>query len=184
MIAVGQQTTARIDKVIELAQLEAKELKHGYIGTEHMVLGILRDEKSLGARILAERRIDIESFRARVIRIVGEGFEDRGPGMSFTPRAQEILQIASEEARALGHDQVGSAHLLLGLARENDGVAVRIILDLDTDADTLRRTTLRYLDNSVSGRLDLDLEALTLEDLVRLGQEVLLVLQKCFARKV
>ena len=128
-----------------LAQEEARTLKHNYIGTEHILLGLLREEEGLAARVLESLDITVERVRAQVVRIVGSGEEVTSGQIPFTPRAKKVLELALREALSLGHNYIGTEHILLGLVRENEGVAARILLDFDADSDKIRNEVIRML---------------------------------------
>ena len=121
-----------------LAQDEARAFRHNYIGTEHLLLGLLREEEGLAARVLASLDIALVEVRAQVARIVGQGDEVTSGQIPFTPRAKKVLELSLREALSLGHNYIGTEHVLLGLVRENEGVAARILLDLDADAEKIR----------------------------------------------
>ena len=128
-----------------LAQEEARILKHNYIGTEHILLGVLREEEGLAARVLESLDISVERVRAQVVSIVGSGDEATSDQVPFTPRAKKVLELALQEALTLGHNYIGTEHILLGLVRENEGVAARLLLDFDADSETVRNEVLRGL---------------------------------------
>jgi len=130
---------------VVLAQEEARTLKHNYIGTEHILLGLLREEEGLAARVLESLDITVERVRAQVVRIVGSGEEVTSGQIPFTPRAKKVLELALREALSLGHNYIGTEHILLGLVRENEGVAARILLDFDADSDKIRNEVIRML---------------------------------------
>ncbi len=134
-----------------LAQEEARTLRHNYIGTEHILLGLLREEEGLAARVLVNLGITAEQVRAEVVLIVGSGEEVTSGQIPFTPRAKKVLELALREALSLGHDYIGTEHILLGLVRENDGVAVRILLDFDADSETIRRKVASMLSAGAPG---------------------------------
>jgi ATP-dependent Clp protease ATP-binding subunit ClpA len=142
---VFEQFTERARQVVVLAQDEARALKHNYIGTEHILLGLLREEEGLAARVLESLDITVEEVRAQVARIIGQGEEISGGQIPFTPRAKVVLELSLREALSLGHNYIGTEHLLLGLVRENEGVAARILLDFDADAQMVRSEVLRRL---------------------------------------
>ena len=146
-----ERFTERARQVVVLAQDEARALKHNYIGTEHILLGLLREEEGLAARVLESLDITVEEVRAQIARIVGQGDEVTTGQIPFTPRAKKVLELALREALALGHNYIGTEHLLLGLMRENEGVAARILLDFDADAEKIRNEVIRML--SGPGRL-------------------------------
>ncbi len=129
-----ERFTERARQVVVLAQEEARTLKHNYIGTEHILLGLLREEEGLAARVLESLDITVERVRAQVVRIVGSGEEVTSGQIPFTPRAKKVLELALREALSLGHNYIGTEHILLGLVRENEGVAARILLDFDADS--------------------------------------------------
>jgi ATP-dependent Clp protease ATP-binding subunit ClpC len=151
---VFERFTERARQVVVLAQDEARSLGHNYIGTEHLLLGLLREEEGVGAQVLAELGVTLDEVRDQVVRIVGEG--DRvAPGhaqIPFTPRAKKVLELSLREGLSLGHTYIGTEHILLGLTRENDGVAARILLDLGIGADPVRE--------KIVERLGIDLAAI------------------------
>ncbi|MEK6228822.1 MAG: AAA family ATPase, partial [Actinomycetota bacterium] len=116
-----------------------------YIGTEHILLGLLREEEGLAARVLESLDITVERVRAQVVRIVGSGEEVTSGQIPFTPRAKKVLELALREALSLGHNYIGTEHILLGLVRENEGVAARILLDFDADSEKIRNEVIRML---------------------------------------
>src|ERR1041384_1039276 len=140
-----ERFTERARQVVVLAQEEARTLKHNYIGTEHILLGLLREEEGLAARVLESLDITVEEVRAQVARIVGQGDEVTTGQIPFTPRAKKVLELALREALSLGHNYIGTEHILLGLVRENEGVAARILLDFDADAEKIRNEIIRML---------------------------------------
>ena len=140
-----ERFTERARQVVVLAQDEAHTLKHNYIGTEHILLGLLREEEGLAARVLDSLDITVEEVRAQVARIVGQGDEATDANIPFTPRAKKVLELALREALSLGHNWVGTEHILLGLVRENEGVAARILLDFDADDEKIRDELLRLM---------------------------------------
>ena len=140
-----ERFTERARQVIVLAQDEARVLKHNYIGTEHLLLGLLREEEGLAARVLESLDITIGEVRAQVARIIGQGDEVASGQIPFTPRAKKVLELSLREALSLGHNYIGTEHVLLGLARESQGVAARILLDLGADAEKIRNEIIRML---------------------------------------
>ena len=135
---VFERFTERARQVVVLAQEEARVLRHTYIGTEHLLLGLLREEDGIAARVLGALGITLEPVRAEVARIVGPGEEETRGQIPFTPRAKKVLELALREAQALGHNYIGTEHVLLGLVREDSGVAASILLDLGADAGQVR----------------------------------------------
>jgi len=140
-----ERFTERARQVVVLAQEEARTLKHNYIGTEHVLLGLLREEEGLAARVLESLDITADKVRDQVVRIVGSGEEVTSGQIPFTPRAKKVLELALREALSLGHNYIGTEHILLGLVRENEGVAARILLDFDADSEKIRNEVIRML---------------------------------------
>ncbi len=138
MGVVFERFTERARQVVVLAQEEARRLKHNYIGTEHLLLGLLREEEGVAARVLGGLGVELEATRAAILKIVGSGEEVTSGQIPFTPRAKRVMELSLREALSLGHDYIGTEHVLLGLARENEGVAARVLLDADVDAERLR----------------------------------------------
>jgi ATP-dependent Clp protease ATP-binding subunit ClpC len=143
---VFERFTERAKQVVVLAQDEARALRHNYIGTEHILLGLLREEEGLAARVLESLDITVEEVRAQVARIIGPGDEPIVSGqIPFTPRAKKVLELSLREALSLKHNYIGTEHILLGLVRENEGVAARILLDFGADAEKIRNEIMRVL---------------------------------------
>jgi ATP-dependent Clp protease ATP-binding subunit ClpA len=132
--------TDRARQVIVLAQDEARLLKHNYIGTEHILLGLLCEEDGIARRVLESLGVSADAARVQILRIVGEGEGEAVPAgqIPFTPRAKKVLELALREGLSLGHDYIGTEHILLGIARENHGIAARVLRDLGADAETIR----------------------------------------------
>jgi len=145
-----ERFTERARQVVVLAQEEARALKHNYIGTEHLLLGLLREEEGVAARVLDSLQISTEEVRAAVVRIVGTGEEVATGQIPFTPRAKKVLELALREALSLGHNYIGTEHILLGLLREGEGVAARVLKSLDIDIERTRNEILRELDPQFS----------------------------------
>jgi Clp amino terminal domain, pathogenicity island component len=140
-----ERFTKEARRVVTFAQSEAKELEHNYIGTEHLLLGMLRIDDSLGARALAEFDVDLEEAREDVRRIIGEGEANdrprrrRGPQMPFTPRSKKVLELSLKAARKLKDNFIGSEHILLALVEEGEGVAAQILRERGVEEKALRR---------------------------------------------
>jgi ATP-dependent Clp protease ATP-binding subunit ClpA len=137
--------TERTQAVLRLAEDEARSLGHDLLGDEHILLGMLREGEGLAARVLDTLDVTLEEVRAQVARIAGRGDGVTTGEIPFTPRAAQILVLARREALSLGHNFIGTEHLLLGLAQHNEGLAVRILLDFDADAEKIRNETIRML---------------------------------------
>jgi ATP-dependent Clp protease ATP-binding subunit ClpC len=140
-----ERFTERSRQVVVLAQDEARALKHDFIGTEHILLGLLREEEGIAARVLESLDITLEEVRAQVAGIVGQGEEATTGQIPFTPRAKKVLELSLREALGLGHNYIGTEHILLGLVQENDGMAVRVLRELGADVTSIRDEILRLL---------------------------------------
>jgi hypothetical protein len=142
-----QRFTQPARQAVVLAQEEARELGHDYIGTEHIVLGLLREQEGLAARVLAELDVTLDAARHRVRQVVGVGEHERSASgqIPFTGRAKKVLELALRESMSLGHDYIGSEHILLGVARLNEGVGSEVLRDLGADAETIRAEVVRVL---------------------------------------
>jgi ATP-dependent Clp protease ATP-binding subunit ClpC len=147
-----ERFTGRARQVVVLAQDEARSLGHNYIGTEHLLLGVLREEEGLAARALAELNVTLDAVRGQVARIIGRGEEVATGQIPFTPRAKKVLELALRESRGLGHNYIGTEHILLGIACENEGVASRIMLDQGADAEAIRDEVVRQLGGTAPAR--------------------------------
>jgi ATP-dependent Clp protease ATP-binding subunit ClpA/dihydroneopterin aldolase len=143
-------------KVVVLAQDEARRFNHNYIGTEHMLLGLILEEEGIAARALGVLGVDLDEVREQVESIVGYGEEATGAQAPFTPRVSRMLQQALLEAEQLDHDDVGTEHVLLGLTNETEGVAARVLRNLDVDPDALRREIVKGLPDGEGGFDPLD----------------------------
>jgi ATP-dependent Clp protease ATP-binding subunit ClpC len=132
--------------VVVLAQQEARALGHDYIGTEHILLGLLREDEGIAARVLRSFGVVADEVRRRVVEEVGRGGAAAATGqIPFTPRAKKVLELTLHEARELGHGAIGTEHVLLGLVRENGGVAAGILRGLGAAGDRVRDATIRLL---------------------------------------
>ncbi|MGB3682119.1 MAG: ATP-dependent Clp protease ATP-binding subunit [Rubrobacteraceae bacterium] len=140
-----ERFTERARKVVVLAQEEARHFNHNYIGTEHLLLGLLREDEGVAARALASLNVTLDEVREQVESIVGYGEEGTGGQAPFTPRSKKVLELALREALQLGHNYIGTEHILLGLVRESEGVAARVLNNLDVDPDKVRREVVRML---------------------------------------
>jgi ATP-dependent Clp protease ATP-binding subunit ClpC len=130
-------------QVVVLADEEARILKHNYLGTEHLLLGLLREERGLAARLLESLGVTVERVRGQVTRIVGSGEGSTSGQLPFTPRAKKVLELALREALSLGHNHIATEHILLSLVRENGGGGARILLDFGADAEKVRNEFIR-----------------------------------------
>jgi ATP-dependent Clp protease ATP-binding subunit ClpC len=141
---VFERFTDRARQVVVLAQDEARLLKHNYIGTEHLLLGLLREEEGIAADVLESLDISIVDVRAQIARIVGQGDEVTTGQIPFTPRAKKALQFSSE-ALSFGHEYIGTEHILLGVTRVDEGVAAQILHESGVDPKRVREAVLRQL---------------------------------------
>ena len=140
-----ERFTERARQVIVLAQEEARVLRHNHIGTEHLLLGLLREADGVAARALSTLEVSLEAVRAEITRIVGEGEHEAQGQIPFTPRAKKVLELALREALSLGHNYIGTEHILLGLVRESEGIAARILTEREVDADRVRQEVMLVL---------------------------------------
>jgi hypothetical protein len=147
-----ERFTDRARRVVVMAQEEARLLNHGYIGTEHILLGLIREEEGVAAKALSALDIELQTVRDRVKEICGAGEEHQPEGhIPFTPRAKLVLELSLREALQLGHDYIGTEHILLGLVREGEGVAAQVLVELGADPDRLRHRVIGLL----AGRLSM-----------------------------
>ncbi len=137
--------TERAKRVMLLAEEEAKRLNHGYVGTEHLLLGLIREGQGVAARALAEVGINFNQVKGEIEKIIGRGNQVVEGKLGFTPRSKKVLNLALDEARQLGHNYIGTEHLLLGLIREGEGVAARVLKELGADLEAVRRTVINLL---------------------------------------
>ena len=137
--------TKRARRVLTLAQEEAQRLNHNYIGTEHLLLGLVREENGVAVRVLRDLGVDPRQIRERVERTVGRGQRAMYGKLSLTPRTKRVIELAVDEARRLGHHYIGTEHLLLGLVRAGEGVAVDVLKGLGVSLDKVRSQTARVM---------------------------------------
>jgi ATP-dependent Clp protease ATP-binding subunit ClpC len=143
---VFERFTDRARQVVVLAQDEARALGHAYIGTEHLLLGLLREEDGLAARVLSEVGVSLDAAREQILAIVGPGEEVAATGqIPFTPRGKRALELALREALALGHNHIGTEHVLLGLLRQGEGVASKVLHAVGVQEEAVREAVLRAL---------------------------------------
>ena len=133
MSPIYDKYTDRAKRALALATEEARRFNHNYIGTEHLLLGLVREGENIAAKALLDRGVDLKKARSAVEFIIGRGERVETGDISLTPRAKKAIEYATEEARRLGHDYIGAEHLLLGLAREGEGIAVGILESLSVD---------------------------------------------------
>ena len=141
-----ERLTDRARKVMALANQEAQRFNHEYIGTEHILLGLVKEGSGVGANVLKNLDIDLRKVRLEVEKLVKSGPEMVTMGkLPQTPRAKKVIEYASEEARNLNHNYVGTEHLLLGLLREHDGVAAQVLMNLGLKLEEVRDEVLNLL---------------------------------------
>jgi ATP-dependent Clp protease ATP-binding subunit ClpC len=137
-----ERFTDRARRVVVLAQEEAARLKHNYIGTEHVLLGLLREDGGVAARALTDLGISLDAVRQQVEEIIGVGKKAVSGHIPFTPRAKKVLELSLRESLQLGHDYIGTEHILLGLIREGEGVAAQVLVRLGADLNRVRETVI------------------------------------------
>ena len=138
-------------RVVVLAQEEARTLDHNYIGTEHILLGLIR-EGGAAARALESPGISLDAVRQQVEQIIGRGQQAPSGHVPFTKRAKKALELSLRESLQLGHNYIGTEHILLGLLREGDGVAVQVLVKLDADLNQVRQQVLQLLQGPPGSR--------------------------------
>jgi ATP-dependent Clp protease ATP-binding subunit ClpC len=194
-----ERLTESARKVVVLAQEEARRFRHGYVGTEHLLLGLLLEEASAAGMVLKDLGVTLEAARSQVEDVVGYGSESYGSErigaeagedtvaslqVPFTPRAKRVFELALREALTLGHNYIGTKHLLLGLVGEKEGVAARVLSNLKVDANQIRKGVVELLniesrqvgpapEAKLAGSLDLFFELRRInEELAMLRREI------------
>jgi len=142
---VFERFTDRARRVVVLAQEEARLLNHNYIGTEHILLGLLNEGEGIAAQALESLDIDLASVRDEVVKIIGQGQQSPSGHIPFTPRAKKVLELSLREALQLGHNYIGTEHILLGLIREGEGVAAQVLQQLGAELQKVRQTVIQLL---------------------------------------
>lgn len=140
-----ERFTDRARRVVVLAQDEARALNHNYIGTEHLLLGLIHEGEGVAAKALESMDVTLDKARAQVVEIIGEGQSAPSGHIPFTPRAKKVLELSLREALQLSHNYIGTEHILLGLLREGEGVAVQALGNLDVDLAALRQAVMQLL---------------------------------------
>jgi ATP-dependent Clp protease ATP-binding subunit ClpA len=146
-----QQFTDRARRVVVLAQEEARLLNHDYVGTEHLLLGLAHEGQGVAAKALESLGIRLEALRSQVEEAIGRGQRAPSGHLSFTPRAKKVLELSLRESQQLGHDYIGTEHLLLGLVREGEGVAAQVLVKLGADLSRVRQQVIQLLSGSAGG---------------------------------
>ena len=140
-----ERFTDRARRVVVLAQEEARMLNHNYIGTEHILLGLIHEGEGVAAKALESLGIALEGVRQQVEEIIGQGQQAPSGHIPFTPRAKKVLELSLREALQLGHNYIGTEHILLGLIREGEGVAAQVLVKLGADLNRVRQQVLQLL---------------------------------------
>ena len=140
-----ERFTDRARRVVVLAQEEARLLNHSYIGTEHILLGLIHEGEGVAAKALESLSISLEAVRAQVEEIIGQGGSSPSGHIPFTPRAKKVLELSLREALQLGHNYIGTEHILLGLIREGEGVAAQVLVKLGADLSRVRQQVIQLL---------------------------------------
>src|ERR1700753_947062 len=145
--------TPRAQQVLALARKEADRFNHNYVGTEHLLLGLIKLGQGVAVNVLQKLGLDLETVRIEVEKQVGSGPDTKMSGnIPYTPRVKKVLALAGKEAKALNHSYVGTEHILLGLLREGDGVAARVLKSLEVDIERTRNEILKELDPNFSAQ--------------------------------
>ncbi|MEJ3750145.1 Clp protease N-terminal domain-containing protein, partial [Actinomycetes bacterium KLBMP 9797] len=144
-----ERFTDRARRVVVLAQEEARMLNHNYIGTEHILLGLIHEGEGVAAKALESLGISLEGVRQQVEEIIGQGQQAPSGHIPFTPRAKKVLELSLREALQLGHNYIGTEHILLGLIREGEGVAAQVLVKLGADLNRVRQQVIQLLSGHV-----------------------------------
>src|SRR6266851_1874809 len=140
-----ERFTDRARRVVVLAQEEARMLNHNYIGTEHILLGLIHEGEGVAAKALESLGISLEAVRQQVEEIIGQGQQAPSGHIPFTPRAKKVLELSLREARRLGHNYIGTEHILLGLIHEGDGVGAQVLRGFGVDFNRARQQIIQLL---------------------------------------
>jgi ATP-dependent Clp protease ATP-binding subunit ClpC len=151
-VQVFERFTDRARRVVVLAQEEARLLNHNYIGTEHILLGLIHEGEGVAAKALESLGISLEAVRAQVEEIIGHGGSAPSGHIPFTPRAKKVLELSLREALQLGHNYIGTEHILLGLIREGEGVAAQVLVKLGADLSRVRQQVIQLLSGYAGGK--------------------------------
>ena len=146
-----ERFTDRARRSVVLAQEEARTLNHNYIGTEHILLGLVRERDGVAGKALVSLDISLDAVRQQVEEIVGHGQAVPRGHIPFTPRAKKVLELSLREALQLGHNYIGTEHILLGLIREGEGVAAQVLQKLGADLNRVRQTVIQLLSGYAAG---------------------------------
>jgi hypothetical protein len=140
-----ERFTDRARRVVQLAEEEARRLDHNYIGTEHILLGLIREDEGIAAKALESLGISLQAVREQVEEIIGQGQQVPSEVIPFTPRAKKVLELSLRESLQLRHNYIGTEHILLGLIREGDGVAAQVLVKLGADLNRVRQQVIQLI---------------------------------------
>ena len=146
-----ERFTDRARRVIVLAQEEARSLQHNYIGTEHLLLGLIREGEGVAAKALASKGVELEATRKQVIEMIGKGNASSNGHIPFTSHAKQVLELSLREALQLGHSYIGTEHILLGLIREGEGVGTQVLIKMEVNLGELRSATIDMIRGNAGG---------------------------------
>jgi ATP-dependent Clp protease ATP-binding subunit ClpC len=147
-----ERFTDRARRVVVLAQEEARMLNHNYIGTEHILLGLIHEGEGVAAKALTSLGISLEAVRQQIEEIIGQGQQAPSGHIPFTPRAKKVLELSLREALQLGHNYIGTEHILLGLIREGEGVAAQVLVRLGADLNRVRQQVVHLVGGAKGDR--------------------------------
>ena len=159
-----ERFTDRARRVVVLAQEEARLLGHNYIGTEHLLLGLAHEGEGVAARALEQLGVSLEAVRTEVEEIIGHGGSSSSGYIPFTPRAKKVLELGLREALQLGHDFIGTEHILLGLVREGEGVAAQVLVKMGATLTQVQSQVMELLGQPIGER---PVEEVPREDIAR-----------------
>jgi Clp amino terminal domain, pathogenicity island component/UvrB/uvrC motif len=140
-----ERFTDRARRVVALAEEEARRLDHNYIGTEHILLGLIHEGDGVAAQVLESLGISLDAVRQQVVEIIGQGQQVPDEVIPFTPRSKKVLELSLRESQQLGHNHIGTEHILLGLIREGDGVAAQVLVKLGADLNRVRQRVIQLI---------------------------------------
>src|SRR5437870_12984889 len=147
-----ERFTDRARRVVVLAQEEARLLNHNYIGTEHLLLGLIHEGEGLAAKALESLGVSLEQVRGQVEEMIGVGTATPQGHIPFTPRAKKVLELSLRDALQLGHNYIGTEHILLGVLREGEGVAANVLTKLGLELQKVRQAVLQLMHGASTGR--------------------------------
>ena len=147
-IAMFERFTEKAIKVIMLAQEESRRLGHDYVGTEHILLGLIGEDTGVASKVLKSQGINLENARIEVEKIIGQGSGTINVEIPFTPGAKRALELSLEQARELGHDYIGTEHLLLGLVQEKEDVGAKVLENLGVDLSVVKPQVIKMLEKT------------------------------------